>query len=157
VSICAKRHSREAPSSGESMNRIDLQNLAELRIKEARILLDAASYAGAFYLAGYSIECALKACIAKETKEHDFPDRPEEVRKIYTHNLDQLLGLAKLKDRFEDDKKSNNRLDDYWNSIVNWSEEKRYELGLTEREARDLCEAVDDPTNGVLQWLKKSW
>jgi HEPN domain-containing protein len=156
VSKCGDWH-RDTLSSGESMNRIDLQNLSELRIKEARILLDAASYPGAFYLAGYSVECALKACIAKETKQHDFPDRPEEVRKIYTHNLDQLLGLAKLKDKFEDDKKSNNRLDDYWNSIVNWSEEKRYELGLTEKEARDLCEAVDDPTNGVLQWLKKSW
>jgi HEPN domain-containing protein len=139
------------------MNRIDLQNLAELRIKEARILLEAASYPGAFYLAGYSIECALKACIAKETKEHDFPDRPEEVRKIYTHNLDQLLGLAKLKDKFEEDKKSNKDLDAYWNSIVNWSEEKRYELELTEKEAVDLWNAIADPTNGVLQWLKKCW
>jgi HEPN domain-containing protein len=139
------------------MNRIDLQNLEELRIKEARILLEAASYPGAFYLAGYSIECALKACIAKETKEHDFPDRPEEVRKIYTHNLDQLLGLAKLKDKFEEDKKSNKDLDAYWNSIVNWSEEKRYELELTEKEAVDLWNAIADPTNGVLQWLKKCW
>jgi HEPN domain-containing protein len=139
------------------MNRIDLQNLAELRIKEARILLEAASYPGAFYLAGYSIECALKACIAKETKEHHFPDRPEEVRKIYTHNLDQLLGLAKLKDKFEEDKKSNKDLDAYWNSIVNWSEEKRYELELTEKEAADLWNAIADPTNGVLQWLKKCW
>jgi HEPN domain-containing protein len=51
------------------MNRTDLQQLAELRIKEARILLDGDSYSGAYYLAGYAIECALKACIAKRTKE----------------------------------------------------------------------------------------
>ena len=137
------------------MNRIDFQNLAELRIKEARILLDAGSYSGAAYLAGYSIECALKACIAKETKQHDFPDRPDEVRKIYSHNLKLLLRSAKLKDKLEDDMKSNRSLSGYWNSVVNWSEEKRYELGVTQKEAEDLCQAIADPTNGVLQWLKK--
>ena len=71
------------------MNRAELQNLAELRIKEAHILLTAASYPGAFYLAGYAIECALKSCIAKQTKEYDFPDK-DEVNKSYTHNLDGL-------------------------------------------------------------------
>jgi HEPN domain-containing protein len=139
------------------MNRTDLQQLADLRIKEARILLDGASYSGAYYLAGYAIECALKACIAKQTKEHDFPDKPEEVRKIYTHNLEQLLNLAKLKDKLEDDMKLNKQLDTYWACIVDWREEKRYELGLVEKEARDLYEAIADPTNGVLQWLKKWW
>ncbi len=139
------------------MNRTDLQQLADLRIKEARILLDGDSYSGAYYLAGYAIECALKACIAKQTKEHDFPDKPEEVRKIYTHNLEQLLNLAKLKDKLEDDMKLNKALGAYWAYIVDWGEEKQYELGVTEKEARDLYEAIADPTNGVLQWLKKWW
>jgi len=139
------------------MNRTDLQQLADLRIKEARILLDGASYSGAYYLAGYAIECGLKACIAKQTKEYDFPDKPEEVRKIYTHNLGQLLTLAKLKDKLEGDMKSNKQLDDNWACIVSWEEGKRYELGATEKEARDLYEAIVDPGNGVLQWLKKLW
>jgi HEPN domain-containing protein len=139
------------------MNRTELQQLAELRIKEARILLDGGSYSGAYYLAGYAIECGLKACIAKQTKEFDFPDKPEEVKKIYTHNLSQLLNLAKLKDKLEADMKSNKQLDTYWACIVDWGEEKRYELGLAEKEARDLYEAIAEPTNGVLQWLKKWW
>ena len=139
------------------MNRIDFQNLAELRIKEAKILLAAGSYPGAAYLAGYSIECALKACIAKETKQYDFPEKPDEVRKIYSHNLELLLRSAKLKDNLEADMKSNRSLSGYWNSIVDWSEEKRYELGVTRKEAEDLCQAIADPTNGVLQWLKKWW
>lgn len=139
------------------MNRIDLQNLAELRVKEAKILLDGGSYPGAFYMAGYSIECALKACIAKATKQHDFPDKPEQIRQMYSHNLKQLLSLAKLEDALEDDMKSNSDLRAYWNRVVNWNEERRYELGLTEKEARDLYQAIADPVNGVLPWLKKCW
>ena len=139
------------------MNRTDLQNLAELRIGEAKILLEASSHPGAFYLAGYSIECALKACIAKETKQHDFPDRPEQIRQIYSHNLQQLLSLAKLKDKLETDMQSNKDLRAYWNRVVDWNEEKRYELGLTEKEAQEFYQAIADPVNGVLSWLKKWW
>lgn len=139
------------------MNRIDLQNLAELRIKEAKILLDGGSYPGAFYLAGYSIECALKACIAKETKQHDFPAKPKQIQDIYSHDLEKLLGLAKLKDKLENDMKSNIDLRAYWNRVVDWNEEKRYELGMTQKEAEDLYDAVAGPVNGVLPWLKNWW
>lgn len=57
------------------MNRADLQNLAELRINEAKLLLDRGFYQGAYYVAGYAIECALKACIAKKTQQFDFPEK----------------------------------------------------------------------------------
>ena len=57
------------------MNRTDFQKLAEERIAEAKILLDAGKWSGAYYLAGYAVECALKACIAKMTKSEDFPDK----------------------------------------------------------------------------------
>lgn len=139
------------------MNRADLQELAELRIKEAKILVDAGSYPGAFYLAGYSIECALKAWIAKEIRKYDFPERPEKIKQIYSHDVERLLSLAKLKDRLENDMKFNSDLRAYWNLIVNWNEERRYESGLTEQEARDIYKAIADPVNGVLPWLKKWW
>jgi AbiV family abortive infection protein len=138
------------------MNRTDLQNLAELRIREAKILLDAGSYPGAFYLAGYSIECALKACIAKATRQHDFPDK-KRTQDSYSHDLMQLLSLTDLKNQLQDDMKSNRDLRAYWNRVVNWNEERRYELGLTEQEAKDLYQAIADPLNGVLSWLKKCW
>ena len=54
------------------MNRTDLQKLSNARIREARILFAAGEYSGAYYLAGYAVECALKACIAKSVKRHDF-------------------------------------------------------------------------------------
>src|SRR5260370_12548813 len=125
------------------MNRAELQKLAELRIKEAHILLTAASYPGAFYLAGYAIECALKSCIAKQTKEHDFPDK-DEVNKSYTHNLDVLVRLAKLKDQLDYDMKSNKQFDAYWACVVDWEEGQRYELRGPETDSNVLSEANAD-------------
>ena len=57
------------------MNRYDLQKLSRLRVREAKVLLDNKCYEGAYYLLGYAVECALKACIARQTKAFDFPDR----------------------------------------------------------------------------------
>ncbi|MCP5119377.1 MAG: HEPN domain-containing protein, partial [bacterium] len=49
------------------MNRTDFQNLALERLDDAKVLLDGGRYNGAYYLSGYVVECALKACIAKLT------------------------------------------------------------------------------------------
>ncbi|MEL0589524.1 MAG: hypothetical protein U1V55_07060 [Planktothrix rubescens PR222] len=37
------------------------------------MLLDNHQYSGAYYLSGYVIECALKACIAKKTQQLPIP------------------------------------------------------------------------------------
>ncbi len=50
------------------MNRSDFQRLTRLRLDEAKVLLANERYQGAYYLIGYAVECALKACIAKQTK-----------------------------------------------------------------------------------------
>jgi HEPN domain-containing protein len=55
------------------VNRKDLQRLARTRLSEARVLLSAKKYDGAYYLAGYAIEFALKSCVAKQVKKFDFP------------------------------------------------------------------------------------
>jgi len=48
------------------MDRIKLQQLAEVRLKDAEVLLTAGQWEAAYYLLGYCIECALKACVAKQ-------------------------------------------------------------------------------------------
>jgi HEPN domain-containing protein len=55
------------------MNRTDLQILAEDRLKDAEVLLASGRFGAAYYLAGYAVECGLKACIAKLTRAEDFP------------------------------------------------------------------------------------
>lgn len=77
------------------MNRKDLKVLAEIRLKEASTLMSKKHYDGAYYLCGYAVECALKSCIAKRTKVHDFPDK-RIVNDSYTHNLNQLVRVAGL-------------------------------------------------------------
>ena len=55
------------------MTRSDLRNLAEWRLIEAKTLLKV-SPSGAYYLAGYAAECALKACYIR-SRHDEFPDR----------------------------------------------------------------------------------
>jgi hypothetical protein len=50
---------------------------------------------GAYYLAGYSVECALKVCIAKATQRHDFPDK-NKAEASYSHKFKELLKVAGL-------------------------------------------------------------
>ncbi len=43
------------------MNRAELQRLAKDRLLDAKALFAARRWSGAYYLAGYAVECALKA------------------------------------------------------------------------------------------------
>jgi len=77
------------------VNRRDLQNIALTRLKEVEVLLENRQYSGAYYLSGYVIECALKACIAKQTRKFDFHDKKTAIES-YTHDLEKLVKVAKL-------------------------------------------------------------
>ena len=84
------------------MNRRDFQNLARLRLEEAEALLTAGKSDGAYYLAGYAVELGLKACIAKNTKEYDFPPKEAVVRQFYSHSIKGLLKAAGLELAFSE-------------------------------------------------------
>jgi HEPN domain-containing protein len=137
------------------MNRADFKRLANLRIREAKVLLDKRLYAGAYYLAGYAIECALKACIAKRTRRHEFPPSPEVAREIYVHDLSKLLKHAGLPSI-----PVHSLLEVNWNEVRGkdrWSEQKRYDTRISNIDAQNLYDAIVDPTDGVLTWIKKYW
>lgn len=69
-------------------------------------------------LAGYSVECALKACIAKKTREHDFPEK-KLVNESYTHRLKDLLRLADLKTEFETALQQDQLMEANWDIVQN--------------------------------------
>ena len=74
---------------------IDVQELADERLAEAKALLDLERWGGAYYLAGYAVELALKACIIKMLMATDaFPDK-EFSKNCYTHAIEKLVVLAK--------------------------------------------------------------
>lgn len=138
------------------MNRADLQQLANLRIAEAQALLAAGFPAGAYYLAGYAVECAIKSCIAKNVQQHDFPDK-DRVNQSYSHNLVQLIGAANLEVEFNNAKSKNKAFDDSWKVVKDWSESDRYDATITVAKATGLIAAITDPADGVLPWLVQRW
>lgn len=138
------------------MNREQFQELALIRLKETEALLEAGCWDGAYYLCGYVIECALKACISKKTKEHDFPPPRSTIEKYYTHNLKLLIESAGLDVQMKTDIKHDPELEVNWYAVAAWSESSRYEKHGN-RQAQDLHMAVNDPNHGVLKWLKQHW
>lgn len=136
--------------------RVDFQQLAETRLEEAKVLLDAGKWDGAYYLAGYAVEVALKACIIKLLLTTDaFPEKKFSER-CYTHDLGELLGLAGLKAVWTASTAADPLLSSNWGDAKEWSEQKRYER-MTKDEAEKLYNAVADGAHGVLQWIKTQW
>jgi hypothetical protein len=136
------------------MNSSDLQKLSAIRLEEARSLLRNKHYAGAYYLAGYSIECALKACIAAKTKATDFPPKPDTVRDYYKHDLVALVRAAELKDKLDARCKVSSRFKANWEVVRGWTEQIRYETNIDSGTARMMLKAIGDSRNGVLRWMK---
>lgn len=138
------------------MRRIDLRRLSRLRIREARILLRAGASQGAYYLAGYAVECALKACISRQFQRNDIPDR-KLVNDVYTHDMDKLLDLAALRPTLRQDAAVHSALQTNWNVAKDWKETVRYNPDITAQEAQDLYSACTARLYGVLTWLRNRW
>ena len=138
------------------MNRADLQRLTELRVADAEVLLQARHWPAAYYLLGYAIECALKACAARQFSEHVVPDK-RVVNEFYTHELEKLLNISGAKEAWKSRAKRERGFQVNWSTVRDWSEAARYDLTITEATARDMYTAVTDATSGVLPWLKTVW
>ena len=142
------------------MNRKQLQNLARERLKDARALLGRKRWSGAYYLCGYAIECALKACLLRYLGEPGavFGDKNylKELGKCWTHDLVSLVILAGLEADFGTARGANATLDNFWTVTKDWNETSRYEE-KTEAEARRLYEAVSNNPDGVFRWIQSRW
>ena len=131
-------------------SRNDFEELIKLRMVEAKLLLDKQDWDGAYYLAGYAVEFALKVrIIAQLMKSNCFPDKKLSEH-FYTHNLTLLRKAAGLVDEMETD----DTVSLQWDIAKDWSEQSRYEIGTTEQAAKDLYEAIE---NGVMPWIKVRW
>jgi len=137
------------------VNRRDLQNLAHLRLREAQSLFRWRHYSGAYYLAGYAVECALKACIAKQTRRYDFPDK-KTTNASYTHDLGGLTIAAKLNAAFLQRSSRDKLFEANWSLIKTWSEESRYRT-TNKADCSAFLDAIMEEQHGVLPWLKQLW
>jgi hypothetical protein len=138
------------------MNRTDLQILAADRVADAEALLQLKRWTAAYYLLGYAVECALKACVARQFRQDEIPDKTF-VNNFYTHRLDLLLNISEFKTALDSRAASDAVFLVNWNTVRDWNETARYDHSITETKARDLFVAVTDPGFGVLPWLKTHW
>jgi len=138
------------------LNRKSLQRISHLRLREARTLLQAGLPSGAYYLSGYAVECALKSCVAQQTKEHDYPNK-KLANSAYTHDLEALVSAAGLSVAFKLARGSNRTLELNWAVVKDWTVDSRYMLNIDTIQAKDMLSACTSRLNGVLTWIKKEW
>lgn len=138
------------------MNRRDVRSLSDMRLADAQALLVARRYSAAHSLAGHAVECALKACIATQTRRHDFPPDPRSVSRIYTHRLETLIQAADLRASLDTERSVDPQFDDCWSLMAEWSEQAWYRI-VSQAEAGAFFTAASDPHHGVLQWLRHHW
>jgi hypothetical protein len=101
------------------------------------------------------VECALKACVAKQTIRHDFPDK-ELVNSSYTHDLEKLLHVAELEVELRESVRSDQDLRASWNVMRSWREQSRYGKP-SQADAEKLLFAIGNRRRGVFGWLRRYW
>jgi hypothetical protein len=103
------------------------------------------------------VECAVKACIAKKTKRHEFPPGRKHIEDCYQHDLGKLIKAAGLEDALKASCQADASLDANWGIVNKWSVEDRYDDKITESRAKDFLSAVRATKHGVLAWLRLHW
>jgi HEPN domain-containing protein len=138
------------------MKRGDFQQLADVRIEEAVVLLAQGKFEGTYYLAGYAVECGLKACISRLTSQDEYPPKPKFIHDYDSHEIEKLVKTAGLTAQRDADTAADPDLEANWAVVKDWSEESRYER-RTQAQAQKLIAAITDAAHGVLPWIKRRW
>jgi hypothetical protein len=127
------------------VNRVQLQQLAEDRILDAQSLLATSRWSGAYYLAGYAVECGLKACVLNHVVNTGviFQDK-KYAERCWTHRPEELVRLADLEAARGIDAAADPTFAANWLTVEGWSERSRYET-KGQLEAKQLFDAVNDP------------
>lgn len=132
--------------------REEFLRLARERLSDSILLLENDRFGAAYYLAGYALECVLKARIALRFREAEFPDK-KLVTAVYTHKLDDLIQLAGLGVDFKAARDARPGLAANWDIVRQWSETSRYGT-FNRARATELIRAVGDfDDDGVMAWL----
>jgi HEPN domain-containing protein len=140
------------------VRRKEWQRITDERMRDAAALLSTRRWSAAYYLAGYAVECGLKACVVVYVKRNaDVVFREKKYsEKCWTHDIEELVKLAGLNAQRDADASSNPALLLNWQIVKDWSEIVRYQR-KTKLEAEKLYQAVTDTANGVLPWIRIHW
>jgi HEPN domain-containing protein len=147
-----------ASGEGILVTRAEWPRIAEERVHDTTALLSVRRWSAAYYLAGYAVECGLKACVVVHVRRHaDVVFREKKYsEKCWTHDIEELVKLAGLKTERDTEAPVNSALWLNWQVVKDWSEVARYQR-KTRDDAEKLYQAVTDSANGVLPWIKSRW
>jgi hypothetical protein len=131
------------------MTESDLLEIAQCRFKEAKLLRTNGYYAGAVYLAGYSIELMLQRHITRCLHWDNFPPSKSIKNTLYKHDLTELLEFSGLKKVVDSDI---DLLTD-WKTAGAWNSEKRYTkvTDVSEQQCQDALDAM----RSILNFISK--
>lgn len=142
-----------------------IRSLTALWLEEAQILAQHGKPDGAFYLAGYSVELALKAKVAErlglpglfdeQNTVQQFAGLNELRRLAKTHNLTLLFVLSGLKPAFDQRRAIDVRFASFAVWVNDWNEGLRYRSpgAVTTTEIRAFITFIADQ-RGLLQWIE---
>ncbi len=137
------------------LTRTELQSIALAKLEDARLLLEHGRTSSSYYLAGYAVEIALKACIAKTIAAEAIQDR-RFINDIFVHDLVKLVSLAGLKQAFEARLAEDPAFAENWALVVEWRPEVRYEI-VDPTTAQATFSAIADESSGVFPWIRLFW
>ena len=128
--------------------------MAEKRLSEAQILFRARLYEGAYHMAGMAVECAVKACIARQTRRFEFPDKTR-AQESFDHNLADLVRVAGLQTAL-DQAVGDAIFAANWNTVREWRIESRYTT-VRKSDAEAILLSITNSAKGVMPWLRIHW
>jgi hypothetical protein len=104
-----------------------------------------------YWHAGFAVEHMLKAVRIKRDGLEVWPASDRGAR---WHQLEYIAERAGLKGEINQESSVNLAFGANWLTVKDWDQQRRYPGNApSEMEARDLLNAVNDPTNGVMTWL----
>jgi HEPN domain-containing protein len=137
----------------------DLKTLAEIRLKEAKVLYRNKLYDGSAYLCGYVVELSLKALICKHLCIPNYIDEGDHKLVFKTHEFDRLLILAGLSQEINIANSVNIKLYNNWLTLTPLKPEIRYSPPGTYRKEDVLAmlKALSVKKWGFFSWIKNVW
>jgi hypothetical protein len=77
-----------------------LRGMAQERIEDAKILIDGGRWWFGYYVSGYAVECALKACVLAQMVGTGwvFLEDEKKLRECRTHDFMRLISIAGMHD-----------------------------------------------------------
>lgn len=126
----------------------ELKKIAGSKLKDAQVLFANKRYDGAFYNAGYSVECSLKAIIAETIGWPENLDEKKLLNELHSHDLEKLLkNSGKLTDVQTNLTTEWYYVNSYWTPDVRYVRVKN----KTKTDAKEMIESCERLCHLILQ------